>query len=53
MLATKWKGAVGGGASAPADSSSKREQLKAGQVRSFKITKLDGEKKKIELELVG
>jgi small subunit ribosomal protein S1 len=53
MLATKWKGAVGGGASAPADSSPKREQLKAGQVRSFKITKLDGEKKKIELELVG
>jgi len=26
---------------------------KAGQIRSFKITKLDAEKKKLEIELAG
>jgi small subunit ribosomal protein S1 len=55
MLATKWKGkgdaaAPGGGS---ADSGPKREVPKQGQVRSFKITKLDAEKKKIDLELAG
>jgi small subunit ribosomal protein S1 len=52
MLAGKWKGAAGGGSST-AESGPKREQLKSGQVRSFKIVKLDAEKKKIEVELVG
>ena len=52
MLASKWKGA-GGGASAPADADPKRDQVKPGQIRSFRIAKLDAEKKKIELELAG
>ena len=50
MLASKWKG---GGGGAAAESAPKTEQLKAGQIRSFKIAKLDAEKKKIELELVS
>jgi small subunit ribosomal protein S1 len=52
MLASKWKGA-GAGGSAATESAPKTEQLKTGQIRSFKIAKLDTEKKKIELELVG
>jgi small subunit ribosomal protein S1 len=52
MLATKWKGAAGG-AGAPADSEPKRDQVKPGQIRSFRITKLDAEKKKIEIELIS
>ena len=44
MLQAHWKG----GASAP----SKPEELRAGQVRSFRITKMDSTAKKIELELV-
>ena len=52
MLASKWKGA-GAGGSAAADPEPRSEQLKAGQIRSFRITKLDAEKKKIELELPG
>jgi small subunit ribosomal protein S1 len=50
MLAGKWKGT---GASAPAgESAPRREQLKTNQIRSFRITKLDAEKKKIEVELL-
>ncbi len=45
MLAAKWKGGQGGGAAA------KREPARAGQIRSFKIVKLDPAAKKIELEL--
>jgi small subunit ribosomal protein S1 len=52
MLASKWKGA-GSGGSAAQESAPKSEQVKAGQIRSFKITRLDAEKKKIELELAG
>jgi small subunit ribosomal protein S1 len=52
MLASKWKGGAGGGAAA-AETAPKRETLKPGQIRSFRISKLDGEKKKIELDLVG
>jgi small subunit ribosomal protein S1 len=44
MLNAKWKG----GASA---SVAKPEALKAGQVRSFKITAIDLEGKRVELEL--
>jgi small subunit ribosomal protein S1 len=44
MLKARWKG------SAPAPSA-KPEPLTAGQVRSFKIVKLDAEAKKIEVEL--
>jgi small subunit ribosomal protein S1 len=51
MLATRWKGSDPG-PSAVADSAPRQEGLKAGQVRSFKIAKLDAEKKKIDLELV-
>ena len=52
MLKSKWKGG-GTSSSSESDSGPKREQLKAGQVRTFKITKLDAEKKKIEVELVS
>jgi len=52
MLASKWKGA-GAGASASTDADPKRDQVKPGQIRSFRIAKLDAEKKKIELELVS
>jgi small subunit ribosomal protein S1 len=48
MLTSKWKGS--GGGTAPAESAPRDEGLKAGQIRSFKIAKLDAEKKKIELE---
>jgi small subunit ribosomal protein S1 len=44
MLQAKWK-------SGPAPASVKAEDVKAGQVRSFRITKLDVAAKKIELEL--
>jgi hypothetical protein len=44
MLQARWKG--GATASAPA----KAEPLSAGQVRSFHITQLDAEGKKIEVE---
>jgi small subunit ribosomal protein S1 len=46
MLAAKWKGGAGGGVS-------KREPARAGQIRSFKIVKLDAPAKKIEVELVA
>jgi small subunit ribosomal protein S1 len=45
MLQARWKG----GAAAP--SSSKPEPVHAGQIRSFRITKLDAAAKKIEVEL--
>jgi small subunit ribosomal protein S1 len=48
MLASKWKGGPGSGGSG--ESSEKRDLPKQGQVRSFRITKLDAEKKKIEIE---
>jgi small subunit ribosomal protein S1 len=48
MLASKWKGA--GGPPNPGESTEKRDLPKQGQVRSFRITKLDPEKKKIEIE---
>jgi len=43
MLEKKWKGGHGEGA--------KREAARAGQIRSFRIVKLDPATKKIELEL--
>ena len=43
MLQARWKGGTGSGASKP-------EAAKAGEIRSFRITKLDPEAKKIELE---
>jgi small subunit ribosomal protein S1 len=45
MLESQWKGAAGGGA--------KREVARAGQVRSFRIVRMDAAQKKIELELAG
>jgi len=44
MLEAKWKGGEGGG-------EAKLERPRAGQVRSFRIVKLDPAAKKIELEL--
>jgi small subunit ribosomal protein S1 len=44
MLQAKWKGGQGGG--------SKREAARSGQIRSFRIAKLDAAAKKIELEIV-
>ena len=50
MLQARWKGASGAGTSTVA--AAKNEPLKAGQIRSFRIAKLDAGTKKIELELV-
>jgi small subunit ribosomal protein S1 len=46
MLSAKWK-------QGPAESSSQTEGAKAGQVRTFRILKLDQPNKKIEVELAG
>ncbi len=48
MLTSKWKGS--GAGTAAAESAPRDEGLKPGQIRSFRIAKLDAEKKKIELE---
>jgi small subunit ribosomal protein S1 len=45
MLEARWKGGQGGGGGA------KPEPVRAGQVRSFRIVKLDPATKRIELEL--
>ncbi|MEO8596885.1 MAG: 30S ribosomal protein S1 [Candidatus Solibacter sp.] len=45
MLAARWKGGAGGG-------SAKGEGPRSGQIRSFRISKLDAAAKKIELELI-
>jgi small subunit ribosomal protein S1 len=44
MLKARWKGGTAGGASKP-------EAVRAGQIRSFRISKLDPAAKRIELEL--
>ena len=48
MLASKWKTGQSDSSAPP-----RKEAAKAGQVRSFRITRLDPEKKKIELELAS
>ena len=48
MLAAKWKGGAGSGQRA-----GKREPARAGQIRSFRIVKLDAAVKKIEIEIAG
>jgi small subunit ribosomal protein S1 len=48
MLAAKWKHGQAGGPSAE-----KREPARSGQIRSFRILKLDPAQKKIELELAS
>lgn len=50
MLASRWKGGAGG--SAP-DSAPRREVPRAGQVRQFRITKLEPDKKRLDIELVS
>jgi len=50
MLQARWKG--GSGSTPPGSSASRPEPVKAGQVRSFRIARLDGEAKRIEVELV-
>ncbi len=52
MLASKWKGGQGSASGSP-EPEAKRDVPKAGQVRSFRVTKLDSEKKKIEIELAS
>jgi small subunit ribosomal protein S1 len=44
MLSAKWKSGAAAGS---------REQIKAGQIRSFRITALDPAEKRIEIELAG
>ena len=54
MLASRWKGGGSGASSAaPGESAPKKDTPKVGQVRTFKIVKLDVEKKKIEVELAS
>lgn len=48
MLAAKWKHSEAGG-----PSTGKREPARAGQIRSFRILRLDPAQKKIELELAS
>ena len=48
MLSAKWKGGAGSGQRA-----GKREPTRAGQIRSFRIVKMDAGGKKIEIELAG
>jgi len=48
MLAAKWKHSEAGG-----PSTGKREPARAGQIRSFRIVRLDPAQKKIELELAS
>jgi small subunit ribosomal protein S1 len=43
MLAAKWKGGAG--------ATGKGEALRAGQIRSFRITRLDTAQKRIDVEL--
>jgi hypothetical protein len=45
MLQSKWKGGGQSGAAVP------REAPRSGQIRSFKIVKLDAAGKRIDLEL--
>lgn len=45
MLQAKWKGGPGGGGA------SRKEPVRSGQIRSFRISRLDPAAKKIELEL--
>jgi len=47
MLQAKWRGGAGGSGSGG------RESARSGQVRSFRITRLDAGTKKIELEMVS
>ncbi len=44
MLQARWKGSTPAASAAP-------EPLNAGQIRSFKITKLDADAKSIEVQL--
>jgi small subunit ribosomal protein S1 len=49
MLQARWKGATASGVSAPV---AKPEPARAGQIRTFRIAKLDPAGKRIELELL-
>jgi small subunit ribosomal protein S1 len=49
MLQARWKGTAAGSVSAPG---AKPEPARAGQIRTFRITKLDPAGKKVELELL-
>jgi hypothetical protein len=48
MLSAKWKGGAGSGARV-----AKREPARAGQIRSFRIVKLDAGAKKIDIEIAS
>jgi len=51
MLASKWKGGPSSGGSQ--DSGPKKDVPRPGQIRSFKVTKVDAAAKRIDLELVS
>jgi hypothetical protein len=52
MLASKWKGG-GAGTGSATDGAPKADQVRTGQIRSFRIAKIDAEKKRIDLDLVS
>jgi small subunit ribosomal protein S1 len=51
MLAAKWKG--GGQAESKAGSAPDKNAIRPGQIRSFTITNMDAEHKRIQLDLAG
>jgi len=51
MLASKWKGA--GNSPVANEGPARPEPLRPGQIRTFRIVKLDAEKKKVLLELAN
>jgi hypothetical protein len=48
MLQARWKGGASGSVTGPA---AKSEEIREGQIRSFRIARLDPAQKKIEVEL--
>jgi small subunit ribosomal protein S1 len=53
MLTSRWKGGGVSEAGSGEKAAPRKEGMKTGQVRSFRIVKLDPEKKKIEVELLA
>lgn len=53
MLSSKWKGgeSAGGASGGAVEPESRTAGVKAGQIRTFRVSKLDAEKKRIELDL--
>ena len=51
LLSSRWKGAGGESAASQPGQTARPQAVKSGQVRTFRIIKLDAEKKRIDLEL--